>query len=171
MSGTCDTLKPCPICGGEPEFQHFNIVPNVRGRIICSCGLEIRQGANDTEDDLRIIWNTREGVKQSAEWAELQSRLIEAERRAAMYERIAEDQKARNRDMRNTVNAVTGADADSRWQQLFGTPERTARTLLDACGNCGQNDCSGCRVYELTSGGDLGYDAILEWLEGADDGE
>ena len=75
-----DALKPCPICGGEPEFQHFNIMPNVRGRIICSCGIEIMQGANDTEDDLRIIWNTRAGE-------------------------------------------------GTRWHELFGTPERAARTL------------------------------------------
>ena len=52
-------LLPCPICGGQPDFQHFNITPNVRGRIICSCGIELRQGKNDTEDDIRIIWNTR----------------------------------------------------------------------------------------------------------------
>ena len=56
-------------------------------------------------------------------------------------------------------------DMHSRWDELFGTPERTARTLLDACDNCGQNDCSGCQVYELTGGGDLDYDALLEWLK------
>ena len=58
------------------------------------------------------------------------------------------------------------ADNDTRWHQLFGTPERAARTLLDACDNCGQDECSGCQVYELTSGGDLDYDALLEWLRG-----
>ena len=54
----------------------------------------------------------------------------------------------------------------TRWHELFGTPERAARTLLDTCDNCGQNDCSGCQVYELTSGGDLDCDALLEWLSG-----
>lgn len=54
----------------------------------------------------------------------------------------------------------------TRWHDLFGTPERAARTLLDTCDNCGQNDCSGCQVYEFTSGGDLDYDALLEWLRG-----
>jgi len=56
--------------------------------------------------------------------------------------------------------------SESNYEKLFGTPERAARTLLDACDNCGQNDCSGCQVYELTSGGDLDYDALLEWLRG-----
>lgn len=56
--------------------------------------------------------------------------------------------------------------SESNYEKLFGTPEKAARTLLDACDNCGQNDCSGCKVYELTSGGDLDYDAMLEWLRG-----
>lgn len=55
---------------------------------------------------------------------------------------------------------------ETNWDLLFGTPERAARTLLDACDNCNQNDCNGCQVYELTSGGDLDYDALLEWLRG-----
>lgn len=56
--------------------------------------------------------------------------------------------------------------SETNYERLFGTPERAARTLLDACDNCAQNECSGCQVYELTSGGDLGYDALLEWLSG-----
>ena len=52
-------LLPCPICGGQPDFQHFNITPNVKGRIICACGISLVQGKNDTDDDMRIIWNTR----------------------------------------------------------------------------------------------------------------
>lgn len=61
------------------------------------------------------------------------------------------------------MNAMLGK---TRWYELFGTPERTTRTLLDVCDNCGQDDCSGCQVYEVTHGGDLGYDALLEWLRG-----
>lgn len=56
-------LLPCPICGGQPDFQHFNITPKVKGRIVCACGIELRQGENDTEDDMRIIWNTRAPVE------------------------------------------------------------------------------------------------------------
>ena len=60
-------LLPCPFCGGQPDFQHFNITPNVQGRIVCSCGIELRQGKNDTEDDMRIIWNTRSDYAVQAE--------------------------------------------------------------------------------------------------------
>lgn len=56
-------LLPCPICGGQPDFQHFNITPKVKGRIVCACGIELRQGENDTEDDMCIIWNTRAPVE------------------------------------------------------------------------------------------------------------
>lgn len=54
----------------------------------------------------------------------------------------------------------------SRYAELFGTPARAASTLLDVCDNCGQDECSGCQVYELTRGGDLDYDALIEWLRG-----
>lgn len=119
-----EALKPCPICGGEPEFQHFNITPNVRGRIICACGLEIMQGANDTEDDLRIIWNTRAGE-------------------------------------------------GTRWHELFGTPERAARTLERSCHLMyrlkvdGFTSCVGCPVYDEDADvDDCCYDELLEWLRG-----
>jgi hypothetical protein len=52
-------LLPCPICGSEPEYQAFNVSDNCHGRIICACGLEIRQGRGETRDDITIIWNTR----------------------------------------------------------------------------------------------------------------
>ena len=117
------------------------------------------------------IWNTRDGLRQSPEWAELQSRLTEAERSAAMYKRIAEDQKQLNRDMRSTVNAVTGADADSRWNQLFGTPERAARTLYygkqPICAGCALLDeCDKMPDEERDTCLLVGYDDLLEWLRG-----
>ena len=65
-----------------------------------------------------------------------------------------------------TGETYKATDAHSRWHELFGTPEMAARTLIDICDNCGQNECSGCQVYELTSGGDFGYDTLLGWLRG-----
>lgn len=53
-------LTPCPFCGGEPSKQFgFNVSANLKGRIICSCGAEIRQGRNDTEEQVIEAWNTR----------------------------------------------------------------------------------------------------------------
>lgn len=55
---TCEML-PCPLCGRQPDYQHFNISQNTRGRIICTCGLGLTQGRNDTEDGTILKWNTR----------------------------------------------------------------------------------------------------------------
>lgn len=55
---TCEML-PCPLCGRQPDYQHFNISQNMRGRIICTCGLGLTQGRNDTEDGTILKWNTR----------------------------------------------------------------------------------------------------------------
>lgn len=52
-------LLPCPFCGNEPERQHFNISPHLQGRIICSCGAEMRQGRNQTSAELVAAWNAR----------------------------------------------------------------------------------------------------------------
>lgn len=54
-----DRLLPCPFCGGEPNEQHFNVTPNLPGRLICSCGAEMRQGRNQTSAELIAAWNTR----------------------------------------------------------------------------------------------------------------
>ena len=53
-----ETLKPFPICGGYSDYQEFSAT-NCHGRIICACGLELRQGKDETRDDITIIWNTR----------------------------------------------------------------------------------------------------------------
>ena len=44
----------------------------------------------------------------------------------------------------------------TRWHELFGTPERAARTLHELCGGC-------CGLPEQVRGD---YDALLEWLRG-----
>lgn len=50
---------------------------------------------------------------------------------------------------------------ESNYTRLFGTPERAARTLHELCGGC-------CGLPERIRGD---YDALLEWLKGASDGE
>ena len=53
----------------------------------------------------------------------------------------------------------------SRWFQLFGTPERAARTLEDGKTLCGWCDTQRC----AKRGGECSlfdYDALLEWLRG-----
>ena len=79
----------------------------------------------------------------------------------------------RNRDCRRPMDGMDScrlyvSGKESNYERLFGTPERAALTLLDVCENCGQDDCSGCQVYELTSGGEVDYYALLEWMEGSD---
>lgn len=60
----------------------------------------------------------------------------------------------------------------SRWFELFGTPERAARTLAlqcfgatsDACDTCVFGECDG----KLRNSGTYPtvYDTLLEWLRG-----
>jgi len=69
------------------------------------------------------------------------------------------------------LNAALGGgeceSCDTRWHQLFGTPERAARVIV-ALNNCRVVDCidcwarGSCRYYGC--GDD--YDALLEWLRG-----
>lgn len=51
----------------------------------------------------------------------------------------------------------------SRWHELFGTPERAARTIVDSCNDDYVYGCGGCPVARMNCKcGD--YDALLEWL-------
>ena len=50
----------------------------------------------------------------------------------------------------------------SRWFELFGTPERVARTLAN---NCHRDGCIACAAMGFDCGGG-DYDALLEWLKG-----
>lgn len=55
----------------------------------------------------------------------------------------------------------------SRWYELFGTPERAARTLADlqTCSLGFDLECDECAVYSLCqSGARNDRDALLEWL-------
>jgi hypothetical protein len=53
----------------------------------------------------------------------------------------------------------------SRWYELFGTPERAARTLENGTPLCGWCDTQTCdkRGGECSL---LDYDVLLEWLRG-----
>ena len=48
----------------------------------------------------------------------------------------------------------------SRYAELFGTPERAARTLAN---NCHRDGCIACAAMGFDCGGG-DYDALLEWL-------
>ena len=59
-------------------------------------------------------------------------------------------------------------DGKSRWLELFGTPERAARTIIDGCGL----DCVACLLptdcpcHGSFNVDNTDYDALLEWLRG-----
>lgn len=55
------------------------------------------------------------------------------------------------------------ADGKNRWFQLFGTPDRAARTLHSFCEDCFCGDCSTCGVPDWADYRH-DYDALLEWL-------
>ena len=51
---------------------------------------------------------------------------------------------------------------ETRYERLFGTPEKTAQTLVDNCEK--SHFCEGCIAD--TGDHDCTYDALLEWLRG-----
>ena len=57
-------------------------------------------------------------------------------------------------------NMLLKVHNDTRWHELFGTPERTARTLAN---NCHRDGCIACAAMGFDCGGG-DYDALLEWL-------
>lgn len=63
------------------------------------------------------------------------------------------------------VDFIRMPDDRSRWFELFGTPERAARTLAGICESCKYGDCVTCGVPEWASYLH-DYDALLEWLRG-----
>lgn len=56
----------------------------------------------------------------------------------------------------------------SRWNRLFGTPERAAHTLITTTLICEQEDryCEKCPFFKVPSCYD--YDELLEWLRGGE---
>lgn len=64
----------------------------------------------------------------------------------------------------------------SRFEVLFGTPERAARTLEESCHLLyglridGWVSCAGCPVFAKNADvDDCCYSKLLEWLRGADE--
>lgn len=54
----------------------------------------------------------------------------------------------------------------SRWFELFGTPERAARTLTGICDKV--PNCDVCQISEII-GEQCNYEMLLEWLRGEDE--
>jgi len=63
------------------------------------------------------------------------------------------------------------ANNGSRWFELFGSPERTAQTLMEVFAMCNKPTiyCAKCPLSKAPAcyGNDDGdYDAFLEWMRG-----
>lgn len=57
------------------------------------------------------------------------------------------------------------AERGTRYERLFGTPERAAQTLRKFCADCFCGDCATCGVPDWANY-TRDYDALLEWLRG-----
>ena len=60
------------------------------------------------------------------------------------------------------IAATLGSNGKSRYTELFGTPERAARTLESI--KCGDTFCDECPIAEPCGACDV--DVMLEWLRG-----
>lgn len=60
------------------------------------------------------------------------------------------------------VRYVPESASESRWHELFGTPERAARTLAGIA--CDDGGCEGCPLYDANCSYDS--DTMLKWLRG-----
>ena len=67
--------------------------------------------------------------------------------------------------LRDRLQELQDAGGESRYSELFGTPERAARTLENGSPLCDWCDTNACEKR----GGECSlfdYDALLEWLRG-----
>ena len=80
---------------------------------------------------------------------------------------ISEDGNLLNWRGENYVrqDATLGADDNSRWFELFGTPERAAKTLAAFCDKCKRDYCNGCKFGAFVEFNMFEED-MLEWLRG-----
>ena len=83
--------------------------------------------------------------------------------RQDLYESAAEMREAA--DTIEELSAKLQGVMGTRYNELFGTPERAARTMVDMCEGGTFDDCGGCpaALAECKLGD---YDALLEWLRG-----
>ena len=65
-----------------------------------------------------------------------------------------------------TDKTYRAIDAQSRWHELFGTPERAAETICRQLKYGNICVCDGCPVKPPNRECDREYDALLEWLKG-----
>ena len=61
---------------------------------------------------------------------------------------------------------LQGVASESRYTELFGTPERAARTICRQLKHFNICICDGCPVKPPNKECDSEYDALLEWLKG-----
>ena len=73
-------------------------------------------------------------------------------------------------DADSLIRLLESYEDASRYSELFGTPERAARTViaLETCRVVGCVDCAARGVCKYQCDYDFDYDAILEWLGGED---
>jgi hypothetical protein len=106
--------------------------------------------AHDISDRMRDAADTIESLRDSLN--KVADKWAEAQIKAEDYAR---------------ENMLLKRDNDTRWHELFGTPERAARTIADACTTDPGDGCIGCPAFGAKCGCG-GYDALLEWLKGVD---
>lgn len=58
---------------------------------------------------------------------------------------------------------LRSGECESRWYELFGTPEKAAQTISD---NCPGGSCDGCLGVKAGTCGLGDYHILLEWLRG-----
>ena len=92
--------------------------------------------------------------KAAGNWAKADSRLRES------YGKVPELGERENEGVRESY---------SRWHELFGSPERAARTLARMCA-IGDGSCAGCSMYEANlehcKSDYTHLKSIVEWLRG-----
>lgn len=159
-------LLPCAHCGcNTPWLEDIEHTQGLRWYVFCHvCG--VTGGQKRTQAEAVKSWNTR--TPEQAVAVTLGAPTLTAEqveeavrRNIAFCECSEEDVQA----IADELNATLGVD-DSRWFELFGAPERAARTICRQLRHYNICICDGCPVKPPNRECDSEYDALLEWLRG-----